>query len=152
MCDRIAKSRQAYDPDQFDAVSEHLIETDEKEAGDEFGQNVRDTFPEADVFLDATDPDDLPRQVTRLVEILFRHPSRTPTIEEYGLFHARAAALRSADLSRQVGAVIATADGEIIAAGCNEVPKAGGGAVWEGRPEDRGRDRRDFTVMIPVHG
>lgn len=146
LCDRIAKSRQAYDPSQFENVSQQLIDTDEKEGGDNFGQNVRDTFPEADVFLDATDPDDLPRQVTRLIEILFRHPYRTPTIDEYGLFHARAAALRSADLSRQVGAVIATGDGEIIAAGCNEVPKAGGGSVWEGRFEDRARDRRDFMI------
>jgi deoxycytidylate deaminase len=90
--------------------------------------------------LDATDDDELPHQVTRLVGILFRHPYHTPTLDEYGLFHAKASALRSADLSRQVGAVITTEDGEIIAAGCNEVPKAGGGYVWEGR------DHRDFVI------
>lgn len=39
-----------------------------------------------------------------------------------------------------------TPDGEIIAAGCNEVPKAGGGAVWEGRGEDKGKDYRDYTI------
>jgi cytidine deaminase len=42
--------------------------------------------------------------------------------------------------------VIATSDGEIVAAGCNEVPKAGGGAVWEGRKEDEGKDYRDFRI------
>jgi deoxycytidylate deaminase len=62
------------------------------------------------------------------------------------MFHAKAAALRSADLSRQVGAVIMTNHGEIISAGCNEVPKAGGGAVWEGNPEDANVDYRDFQV------
>lgn len=58
------------------------------------------------------------------------------------MFHAKAAALRSADLARQVGAVICTKNGEIIAAGCNEVPKAKGGAYWEGDSPDY----RDFKV------
>ena len=70
----------------------------------------------------------------------------TPTMDEYGMFHAKAAALRSADLSRQVGAVIMTDHGEIIAAGCNEVPKAGGGAVWEGDVHDQDKDYRDFRI------
>ena len=78
--------------------------------------------------------------------MLFSHPYVTPTIDEYGLFQAKAAALRSADLSRQVGAVIMTDDGQIIAAGCNEVPRAGGGAVWEGRLADRDKDYRDFRI------
>ncbi len=45
------------------------------------------------------------------------------------MFHAFSASLRSADLSRQVGAVIAKED-EIIAAGANECPKFGGGLYW----------------------
>ena len=78
----------------------------------------------------------------RFVELLFNHPFHTPSRDEYGLYSARAAALRSADLSRQVGAVITNDDGDILAVGCNEVPKAGGGSVW---PGDR-RDYRDFQV------
>jgi deoxycytidylate deaminase len=42
-----------------------------------------------------------------------------------------------------------TDDGQIIAAGCNEVPRAGGGAVWEGRLADRDKDYRDFS--FPCH-
>lgn len=144
--ERIARSRQNYRSEEYEATAEKLINTDEKEPGDDLGQNVRDSFPEADIFLDATDGDKLPQQVKRLIEILFSHPHRTPTVDEHGLFHAKASALRSADLSRQVGAVIMTDDGEIIAAGCNEVPKAGGGAVWEGRNEDRKLDQRDFVL------
>lgn len=49
--------------------------------------------------------------------------------------------LRSADLSRQVGAAIATDDGEIIALGCNDVPKFGGGLYWPGQV-----DFRDFQL------
>jgi deoxycytidylate deaminase len=45
------------------------------------------------------------------------------------MFLAFAAALRSADLSRQVGAVIAK-DKEILATGANDCPKAGGGLYW----------------------
>jgi deoxycytidylate deaminase len=146
LCERIARSRKEYNSEKFASRADELIEKDEKEVGDDFGQNVRDTFPEGDVFVDTTDIETIPAQIARLVNILFGYPYVTPTVDEYGMFHAKAAAMRSADLSRQVGAVITTADGEIIAAGCNEVPKAGGGSVWEGREEDKGKDYRDHTL------
>jgi cytidine deaminase len=146
LSERIARSRKVYNSESFATRADDLIIKDEKEVGDEFGQNVRDTFPEGDVFVDTTDPETVPAQITRLVNILFGYPYVTPTVDEYGMFHAKAAAMRSADLSRQVGAVITTGDGEIVAAGCNEVPKAGGGSVWEGREEDKGKDYRDHTL------
>jgi deoxycytidylate deaminase len=99
-----------------------------------------------DVFIDCTEAKGGKDQVTRFIEVLFSSPFITPTMDEYGMFHAKAAALRSADLSRQVGAVIMTDHGEIIAAGCNEVPTAGGGAVWEGRLGDKDKDYRDFRI------
>ncbi|MGG5886127.1 anti-phage dCTP deaminase [Falsiroseomonas sp. HC035] len=142
---RIAQTRKAYGHEAYMNVASDLIDRDEKESGEKFGQNVRDTFPEADFFLDASDTKTLTLQVERLIQILFHHPHRTPTPDEYFLFHAKATALRSADLARQVGAVIATADGEIISAGCNEVPKAGGGAVWEDLGGNT-NDRRDFHI------
>ena len=127
-------------------MAEQLINTDEKEVGDDLGQNVRDTFPEGDVFLDATDPEYL-QQVTRLTEILFRHPYRTPTLDEYGLFHAKAAALRSADLSRKVGAVITTEDGEIMSSRMQQKsPKAGSGSLWERSVRIGREDHRDFVL------
>lgn len=144
LSERISRSRSDYRPEAYKEVATALIDEDEKGKGGNLGQNVRDTFPDADLFIDAGKPDDLPQQVSRLVEILFRHPYRTPTADECGLFYAKAAALRSADLARQVGAVITTPEGEIVAVGCNEVPKAGGGAVWEG--QDRDKDRRDFVI------
>ena len=48
-------------------------------------------------------------------------------------------AVRSADLSRQVGAVISNSWGDQIASGCNEVPRAGGGQYWE-NDDPRHRD------------
>lgn len=144
---RIAASRSAYTDEEFRQTATKLIDRDEQEAGvDDLGQNVRETFPQCDVFLDATDKDSLAHQVRRFIQILFRHPHRTPTKAENALFHAQAAALRSADLSRQVGAVITHESGELIATGCNEVPKAGGDAVWEGDGGGGEEDRRDFVV------
>lgn len=56
------------------------------------------------------------------------------------MHYARSAALRSADLNRQVGAAILRVEGDLIAVGCNDVPKAGGDLYW---PGDKG-DARDF--------
>lgn len=80
--------------------------------------------------------------VERFVELLFGYAYHTPTRDEYGMFHAQAAALRSSSLARQVGAAISTPEGEIVAMGCNEVPKAKGGLYW---PDDK-PDMRDFNL------
>jgi cytidine deaminase len=68
------------------------------------------------------------------------------------MFHAVSAGVRSASLARQVGASICTPEGEIIALGCNDVPKAGGGLYWEGDEGDsrdhlRGYDANDQVKM-----
>ena len=61
-------------------------------------------------------------EIGRFVDLVFGKPFETPTADELGMYFARAAALRSADLSRQVGAVIMRNPGEIIAIGYNDVP------------------------------
>jgi cytidine deaminase len=121
------------------AAAEKLVQIDEKEIDAAFGQDVLSTYPLADVFVNASDPESLKESLRRFIRILFRDQSYTPTRDEFGMAHARIAALRSADLSRQVGASIATAEGTILATGTNEVPKAGGGLYWEGDNPD-GRD------------
>jgi cytidine deaminase len=66
------------------------------------------------------------------------------------MFHAQAAAYRSAALSRQVGAAITTREGAVVAVGTNDVPKSGGGLYWEGDDPD-GRDhviRRDSSDVV----
>lgn len=65
----------------------------------------------------------------------------TPTRAEVGMFHAQAAALRSAALGRQVGAALMTEEGDLLAVGMNDVPKFGGGHYWTGDAQD-GRDFR----------
>lgn len=137
------------------AAAERLIEKDELEVGKPLGQDVKDAFPRADLFLDSTDKDQLERNIKRFVELIFGYPYHTPTRDEFGMYHARSAALRSADLARQVGASIASTECDLIAVGCNDVPKAGGGLYWvddkpDGRDFQLGRDpsneQREQTV------
>jgi deoxycytidylate deaminase len=139
---RIAESRNEFQIDQFRAKAEELIHRDQQEIGTKLGQNLRDTFHRADVFVNASEPDELRADIERFVDLLFGNSIRTPTRDEYGMFHAQAAALRSADLGRQVGAAIAAQDGDIISVGTNEVPKAGGGLYWTGDVPDQ----RDFVL------
>ncbi len=138
----IAQSEDSAHSSRFRDKAELLINRDEEESGNRFGQNVKDTFPSADVFINASDADGLQKSVGRFVELLYGYAYHTPTQDEYGMFHAQSTALRSSSLARQVGAAISTPEGEIVAMGCNEVPKAGGGLYW---PDDR-PDVRDFKL------
>lgn len=138
-------------------TAEELMARDEKEHLI-WGQNVLGTFHLADIFIDASDlgtkvassetdgsnVSELEHraELKRCFEILFGHPNRTPSRDEFGIFQAAAAMRRSAELGRQVGAAICTSDGDVVAVGANEVPKAGGGLYWEG---DKG-DRREFRL------
>jgi deoxycytidylate deaminase len=124
---------------KFIPIAEKLIGVDEAEPGSDFGQDVRDTFPAADVFLNAASREKLRAETRRFVEIVFSHPFRTPTPAEFAMFHAQAAAWRSAELGRQVGAAITNGDGQVLAVGANEVPRTNGGQYWEGDEPD-GRD------------
>ena len=111
---RIAQTRNTFPYGRhFDAVDK-LIDRDQEEIGDKNGQNTRDSFHRADLFVDTGSPEKLEQSIERFVELLLGHPFHTPTREEYGMFHAQAAALRSAELGRQVGAAIATHEGDII--------------------------------------
>lgn len=141
LAQRIAESR--HEPRAEDArwEAEKLVKTDLQERDDPYGQDVASTFPMADLFVDMTKPDEAHRALKRFVRLIFGHPFITPSADEYAMFLARAAALRSADLSRQVGALIASQQGDVIAVGVNEVPKFGGGQYWEGDDPDH-RDWR----------
>jgi deoxycytidylate deaminase len=140
LAEDIASSHQSTKADDYFAKAQDLIHTDEAETDSEYGQRVRDTFPLADAFFNVDKPEELSAQIERFIEILFGHPFQTPTRDEFGMFHARASALRSADLSLQVGAVISTVDGDLVSVGTNEVPRADGGLYWSGEPGDS----RDF--------
>lgn len=116
-----------------------LIKRDREEA-DESGQQMEATFHLSDAFVSLEDPSAARMQLDRLIELLFGHPFHTPSPDEYGMSLAYTSAMRSADLSRQVGAVIVSARGDVVSTGCNEVPKSNGGLYWC----DSSPDVRDF--------
>ncbi len=126
------------------ATAESMVERDEEEESTSLGQDVRDAFPLADLFVDSRSKMSLDAQIRRFFELLFGNVFHTPSRDEQGMHYARSAALRSADLNRQVGAAILRAEGDLIAVGCNDVPKAGGDLYW---PGDKG-DARDFQKGV----
>lgn len=154
LADQIAKTRGASALEPHRAAAEALAHRDEQEQGDTTtpstdrawfaanGQSVERAFPLADAYVSLRSHPDAAAALRRFVDLLLGSPYISPSRDEVAMFHARSAALRSADLSRQVGAAIATSRGDIIAVGCNEVPRAGGGAYWE---NDEG-DARDFQL------
>jgi len=95
-----------------------------------FGQHTRDTFHLGDFFLNVEDDDQILQQsVKRILDLMFGNPFITPTFDEFAMFMAYCSSLRSADLSRQIGAVV-TRNKEIISTGANDCPKYGGGLYW----------------------
>lgn len=132
--------------------AQRLMTRDEDERH-AFGQRVTDTFHMSDFFVRIDGQDDrLKNSLWRILDIIFAHPYRTPTFDEYAMFLAFAASLRSADLSRQVGAVIAKSQ-EILSTGANDCPKFGGGLYWPELNETTGdiedkKGGRDYTLGI----
>ena len=138
---KIATARHQPPEDIHLDLASKLLKEDEKGIGKK-PQNVQDTFPKADFFINGSE--DISLQIKRFVQLVFQEPFTTPTVDEYHMFVAKAAALRSCDLSRQVGATIVDSYKSIISTGCNEVPYPGGGIFYEGR--DGGiPDNRDYT-------
>lgn len=116
------------------------------DAPESHGQHVVDTFHEADFFVDnSKDAGDNPNNtgmnepLRRLVRMLTSSEVIRPTVGETAMHQAHSAQLRSACLSRQVGAALVDASGNIVATGTNDVPKAGGGlygADFDGEAAD----------------
>lgn len=118
-----------------------LLLRDHDEGASKHVQHLRDTFHLADVFVDGINRDQMRAGIDRFFQAFFGRVDIGPSKVEYGMYAAKAAALRSTDLSRQVGAAIFTKDGEVVAQGCNEVPRAFGGTYWSGEEPDH-RDVR----------
>lgn len=120
-----------------------IASRDDKDVENDSGQNVRETYPLGDFFLKVGDEGQSRSEISRFVELLFASPYQTPLIQEFGMYTAYAASLRSAALGRQVGAAILDGEGAVVAVGTNEVPKAGGGQYWPGSYDKRDHKYED---------
>jgi deoxycytidylate deaminase len=117
-----------------------LIQRDEDEIADEYGQHTRETFHLSDVFVQLK-RGAYRNELSRFFSLAFSDPYETPTPQEHAMFLAYASSLRSSQLGRQVGAAITSKRGDLLAVGCNDVPKPGGGLYWPGPG-----DRRDHAL------
>jgi deoxycytidylate deaminase len=117
----------------------------DQDSGEEIlhGQTVRDTFPNADFFLriDADTDTQVKTRVERFLNLILGTKVITPTTSETAMYFAASAAGNSACLSRQVGAAITDADGDMVAVGWNDVPKFGGNLYMATPTEDPNSDK-----------
>ena len=143
----IAASKGTNVANELDTASK-LLHRDQADEDQEFGQNVLEAYPLADFFVRSADIN-LENEVKRVIELFFGNFRHTTTRDEYGMFHAFGASLRSSSLGRQVGAAICE-NGEVLALGCNDVPHAFGGLSWAEDSDDNrdhalGYDTNDKT-------
>ena len=117
-----------------------IIQRDYREE-EAHGQNVRDVFYQADLFIRNDQPNEirLEKTLSRFLEVIFGSPVHTPTQEESSMYAAYAEAAKSACLSRQIGAAIVSEGGELIGVGRNDVPRFGGGLYTEDADEGDNR-------------
>jgi deoxycytidylate deaminase len=130
--------------------AKEIVDHDEYENNND-GQNVRNTFIEADFFVRVSDEskEKVSAKVKRYLELIFDTPVVTPLPEETAMYVAKSAAANSACLSRQVGASITDKECRILSEGWNDVPQFQGGVYREGGKEDercwkKGKCYNDF--------
>lgn len=126
------------------------------------GQKVADTFFMSDFFVDNTEsrfistggvekpnPEwNVADELQRLAEMVTHDKVVRPNLSETAMYHAHGARMRSACLSRQVGAALVDSSGEIIATGCNEAPKAGGGVYNGDAPDFRCAFHHEYCSSV----
>lgn len=133
----------------------------DEDDGEKYGQKVADTFQMADFFVDNTPDRFLDKnktqankdwvvndKISRLFEILTGERLIRPEPSETGMFFAKGAQLRSACLSRQVGAALTDSHGNIIATGTNEVPMPSGGVYGNSPHDEHSHANEDHRCFV----
>lgn len=155
VCEQIVRKRRISEKYREAGIdpAERFMERDAK-AAEKHGQRVSDAFHLSDFFIDNTasrflddDPTranaawDISDHLVRLIRVVTHEKIERPKIDETAMFAAAGAGMRSACLSRQVGAALLDPMGNVVATGANEVPKAGGGVYGEQTREASFDDR-----------
>ncbi|BDM62797.1 deoxycytidylate deaminase [Shewanella sp. NFH-SH190041] len=119
----------------------NLLERD-RNSNDKHGQHVEKAIQMADYFIRNLDEtEQLNLSIKRFINLIHGVGNITPKRDEKGLYAAYSSSLASACLSRQVGAAIMDNMGQIIATGCNDVPKYRGGLY----DADSEKDKRCYN-------
>ena len=159
---RAERIQKKYTDAGLDAANEFMRR--DAKAPAKYGQRVSDAFHLSDYFIDNSESrvleDDqskpnpkweIVEDLERLIRLVTHSKIERPRIEETAMHAAAGAGMRSACLSRQVGAAVLDSEGNLIATGTNEVPKAGGGVYGEASFQDQGEDpheRRDDRCFV----
>lgn len=124
-------------------LAERLINRDQEDEYKKWGQRTRDAFELGDAFFRIDEPKcaTAKSEAERYLDLVFGKPDLSPRPDEHAMYLAYAASMRSADLSRQVGATITKCQGDVVAVGANDVAQALGGLYWPGE-----HDRRDHAL------
>ncbi|MDD0996242.1 deaminase [Pseudomonas sp. TNT2022 ID1044] len=119
--------------------AQYLIDRDRDELNATHGQKLEKTVQLADYFIrnNQDSISNLFDPCQRFVALVHGKNGVTPTKDESGMYAAYSASLKSACLSRQVGAAIANKEGNVISLGWNDVPKFGGGLYTSDLPNDQ---------------
>lgn len=139
--------REHHDQHELWSQADELLERDQSDSANPWGQRLRKAFGKADAFIWLRSGVDIQARVERLVKLWFGEPFTTPTRDEQAMFHASAAQFRSAAAGRQVGVSIVDESGEVLVTGTNDVPKPGGGQYWAGDTPDH----RDFQLSYETN-
>jgi deoxycytidylate deaminase len=109
--------------------AQYLIDRDRNELNAAHGQKLEKTLQRADYFIrnNQDSVSNLAGPCQRFAALVHGKNGITPTTDESGMYAAYSASLKSACLSRQVGAAIVNKEGNVISLGWNDVPKFGGG-------------------------
>jgi deoxycytidylate deaminase len=129
---------------EFESISKIDADEDNK-----YGQHTTNAILGSDYFFENNydTPDKINQECKRLLNLLFQSSIITPRQDEYGMSLAFMAADKSACLSRQVGSAILLDDGTVLATGCNDVPRFGGG-LYTSESES---DKRCFANSLICH-
>lgn len=125
--DQIRETHSLWSDERVDARAHQLIDLD-RHQDDPWGQDVLNTFPRADLFLEISGPRSSQEQLDRFFALLFGL-NVVPTDEEHGMAAAFLASLRSSSPDRRVGAALTEGSDQasVVAVGMNEVAKPKGG-------------------------
>lgn len=127
--------------DRISAPDAQALISRDRDDNKKHGQRLEKTIQRADYFIrnNHDNSSNLKAPCERFVQLVHGKNGITPTCEESGMYAAFSASLKSACLSRQVGAAIADKSGNVISLGWNDVPKFGGGLYTS---DDKGKDQR----------
>jgi deoxycytidylate deaminase len=137
LCSNEARRRNLLREGIAPADAERIMENDRKQ-DEKHGQKLEKTLQLADFFVrnSKSNTEELKRSTNRFLDLIHGSVRITPSRLEQGMYAAYSAGLSSACLSRQVGAAIHDAAGNLIATGCNDVPRGGGGLYTHGDGDD----------------